>query len=352
MKSRAQLSNTKWLPQGGPFPEGTASERKNHYSAYIHGDKKGTTGMAISSNSNSPAIQLKNLDRSELQDLVEGWGEKRFHGKQIFAALYRRGVSSSDEMTDLPLGLREKLLELEPFDLVKCKQTQTAQDGTVKALFELHDGHTIESVWIPEEKHATQCLSTQVGCPLECTFCATGQMGFKRNLTPGEMIDQVIHFQRQQGEPPLRNLVFMGMGEPLLNYDNLVKAIRVLSASDGPAISQRRMTVSTVGIIPGIQRLAKEGLKVKLAISLNAPTDELRDRIMPINLKYPIKDLIRSTIEFQKRMGMRVTFEYALMPGLNDSPEMIRELRGWLVNPVNHFVMVLAEGDAIPKLSG
>jgi len=276
-------------------------------------------------------FRLKDLNRDELQALMETWAEKPYHGRQVFAALFKRAVTSIDEMTDLPLKLRAKLQEFEPCDLLRCAQEQKAPDGTIKALFKLPDGERIESVWMPEDEHAVVCLSTQVGCPLGCTFCATGQMGFRRNLTSGEMIDQVIHFRRQEGEFLTRNLVFMGMGEPLLNYDHLVKTIRILSAADGAAISQRRMTISTAGIVPGIRRLAEEGLNVKLAISLNAPTNELRDRLMPINKKYPIPELIKAAAEFQKTAGSRITFEYALMPGINDTEPMIKALRNLLV---------------------
>jgi 23S rRNA (adenine2503-C2)-methyltransferase len=275
--------------------------------------------------------RLKDYSREELEALMESWGERPFHGRQIFAGLFKRGVGSVEEMTDLPLRLREKLCEFEPFDLLKPIASQSAPDGTIKTLFELQDGSAIESVWIPEETHAVQCLSTQVGCPLECTFCATGQMGFKRNLSSGEIVDQVVQFRRMKSSIALRNLVFMGMGEPLLNYDNLVKAIRILSAADGAAISQRRMTVSTAGIVPGMRRLAGEGLKIKLAISLNAPTDELRDQLMPINKKYPLADLMKAALEFQKSSNHRITFEYALMPGVNDTTLMIQALRNFLV---------------------
>jgi 23S rRNA (adenine2503-C2)-methyltransferase len=283
--------------------------------------------MNAKSTGSKSRISLKDCNREELQDIVATWGEKRFHGKQIFASLFRRRLANAVDMTDLPLRLRDRLAEFEPFDLLSPDQTVSAGDGTFKVLFELLDGSRIESVWIPERDHATVCLSTQVGCSLDCTFCATGKMGFARNLSSGEIIDQVIHFQRQDASNKLRNLVFMGMGEPLLNYRNLVKAIRILSASDGPSISQHRMTVSTVGLVSGIRKLASEGLKAKLAISLNAPTDALRDRLMPINRKYPLDKLMGAAFDFYKKSGKRITFEYALMPGLNATPEMIRALR-------------------------
>ena len=301
---------------------------------------------------------LKDFDRDELQNLMKTLDEKPFHGKQIFAGLHKRCAASIHEMTDLPLKLREKLRDYEPLDLLIRAKSQTAPDGTTKALFRLRDGLGIETVWMPEDEHAVICLSTQVGCPLDCTFCATGKMGFKRNLSAGEIVDQVILFRRLKPEIPIRNLVFMGMGEPLLNYENLVKAIKILSAADGAAISQRRMTVSTAGIVPGIRRLAGEGLKVKLAVSLNAPTDELRNKLMPINKKYPIRELIEAATEFQKKNGHRITFEYALMPGVNDTDEKMRALRNWLVrvpsklnliplNPISPSDKVHADWDVI-----
>jgi 23S rRNA (adenine2503-C2)-methyltransferase len=275
---------------------------------------------------------IKNMNREELQALMESWGQRPFHGRQIFAGLFKRAVSSVEEMTDLPLRLREKLLEFEPLDLLRAVGSLSAEDGTIKTLFEANDGARIESVWMPEATHAVQCLSTQVGCPLECTFCATGMMGFKRNLTSGEIVDQVIHFRRLKSSVALRNLVFMGMGEPLLNYRNVVKAVRILSAPDSTAISQRRMTISTAGIVPGIRKLAEEGLGVKLAVSLNAPTDELRDRLMPINRKYPIAEVMKAAKEYQRaNSNHRITFEYALMPGINDTTPLIRALRNLLV---------------------
>ncbi len=276
-------------------------------------------------------IRLKDLSQEELQELVAASGWKRFHGRQIFAAIHKRLISNFKEMTDLPLPMRRDFRKFEPLDLAEIERVQEAQDGTLKALLRLRDASFIESVWIPEETHATQCLSTQVGCPLKCTFCATGLMGYRRNLSVGEICEQVIQMKKVRSDPPLRNLVFMGMGEPLLNYDNLVKAIRILSHSNGSALSQRRMTVSTAGIVPGITKLADEGLKVKLAVSLNAPTDDLRDTLMPVNRKYPIAEVMKAVRYFQKRNGQRITFEYTLMPGINDTPPLIRLLRDLLV---------------------
>lgn len=302
--------------------------------------------------------RLKDLDREELQEFMKELGEKPFHGRQIFAALHRRNIRSVDEMTDLPIKLRRKLHHYEPLDLVEPLSTRQAPDGTTKVLLGLRDGQRIESVWMPEDDYAVICLSTQVGCPLECTFCATGRLGFKRNLTAGEIVDQVAYFRREFPEVPLRNLVFMGMGEPLLNYDNLIKAVRIVSATDGAAVAQRRITISTAGIAPATRKLALEGLKVKLAVSLNAPTDELRSRIMPINRKYPLKELLEAVIEFQRIKKNKITFEYTLMPGVNDTEEMIRSLRKLLLrvpsklnliplNPLRKTRRPVADWDAV-----
>jgi len=313
---------------------------------------------SITTNMTWQLKELKEHNQEELQELVQSWGEKAFHGRQIFAALFRRGVKSVDEMTDLSLKLRDKLESHIPFDLLAIEEIQQSSDSAVKALFKLRDNQYIESVWMPEESHATQCLSTQVGCPLDCSFCATGKMGFIRNLTAGEIVDQVIVFGRERHEPQLRNIVFMGMGEPLLNYDNLVKAIRILSHENGLKLSQRRMTVSTAGIVPFINQLADEGLNVKLAISLNAPTDELRNQLMPINKKYPIDEVITAAKNYQKKNGFRITFEYALMPGINDTPEMIERLKDWItqvpaklnlipINPIDGMVNTDIDWDRI-----
>ncbi len=303
-------------------------------------------------------VRLKDMDLGELQDLMTTWGEKRFHGKQIFSSLFKRGVNQIDQMTDLPQTLREQLKICESLELLTPFTQKQSNDGTIKVLFKLKDNAKIESVYMPDEHHATVCLSTQVGCPLACTFCATGKMGFKRNLTSGEIVDQVVHFRRMSSDSIIRNLVFMGMGEPLLNYDSLVKAIIILSSEHGPAISQRRMTVSTAGVVPGIEQLAHEGLKVKLAVSLNASTNDLRDQLMPINKRYPIETVIDAAIHFQQLNGFRITFEYALMPGINDTPQMIRTLREWLVrvpsklnliplNPIDRRKRKPADWDAI-----
>jgi 23S rRNA (adenine2503-C2)-methyltransferase len=266
---------------------------------------------------------LLGLNLNELEDYLQGIGEKRFHGRQVFSWIYRKGARSLEEMTDLSKGLREKLKETATIEAIaEHRSTRSKLDGTEKFLWKLSDGEKIESVLIPDEGRLTLCLSTQVGCPLDCRFCATATVGFRRNLTPGEIISQLLKVQ----DRPLTNLVFMGMGEPLLNYDNLLKSIGIMASDLGPNFSAKKITVSTVGIVPGIYRLAEEGLKLGLAISLNAPDDELRSQIMPVNRKYPLKELLRAAKFYAEKTGQRITFEYVLIGGVSDSLECAKKL--------------------------
>ena len=222
-------------------------------------------------------------------------------------------------------------------------QTRCSEDGTTKCLFRLADDQTIESVLIPTRERKTVCVSTQVGCAYSCAFCASGLDGFKRNLTPGEIVQQVVRIQRSLVCHPrvredqisasagmtkkgVTNVVFMGMGEPLANYDHVLKSIRILNSPEGLAIGMRKFTISTVGLVPQIERLSKEGLQIELAISLHAPSDELRGQIMPVNLKHPLKDLIAACRAYAKRTKRLVTFEYILLSEVNDSTEHAEEL--------------------------
>jgi len=226
-------------------------------------------------------------------------------------------------MTDVSRGLREKLKVTATIQgIAEHKSMRSELDGTEKFLWKLSDGEKIESVLIPDEKRLTLCLSTQVGCPLDCQFCATASVGFRRNLTSGEIVSQLLEVQ----DRPLTNLVFMGMGEPLLNYDNLVKSIDIMTSDLGPNFSGKKITVSTVGIVPEIYRLAEEGLKLGLAISLNAPDDELRSEIIPVNERYPLAELLTAAKFYAKKSGRRITFEYVLIGGVNDSLECARKL--------------------------
>lgn len=270
---------------------------------------------------------LLGLDLKELEGYAESLGEKRFHGRQLFSWMYKKRAGSFHEMTDLSKGLRGKLKQTATIEIITADRSQKSRlDGTEKFLWKLTDGEKTESVLIPDEGRLTLCLSTQVGCSLGCQFCSTATVGFKRNLTSGEIVSQLLNLQ----DRPMTNLVFMGMGEPLLNYDSLLKAIRILTSDLGPNFGAKRITVSTVGIVPGIYRLAEEGLKLGLAISLNAPDDQLRSKIMPINDKYPLKELLQAACFFAERIGRRVTFEYVLMGGVNDSLECAHRLSGLL----------------------
>jgi 23S rRNA (adenine2503-C2)-methyltransferase len=272
---------------------------------------------------NRPKTNLLGLSLKELEDHLQNLGDKRFHGRQLFSWIHRKGARSFEEMTNLSKGLRERLKKTATIEgIAEHKLMRSKVDGTEKFLWKLSDRELIESVLIPDEGRLTLCLSTQVGCPLDCRFCATATVGFRRNLTSGEMVSQLLEVQ----DRPLTNLVFMGMGEPLLNYDNLLKSIGIMVSDLGPNFSAKKITVSTVGIVPGIHRLAEEGLKLGLAISLNAPDDKLRSAIMPVNGKYPLKELLSAAKFYAERTDRRITFEYVLIGGVNDSLECAKKL--------------------------
>ena len=259
--------------------------------------------------------------------LVEELGERPFHARQLYRWIHQRGVTDFDQMTDLSKSLRAKLRErcaLEP--LVKDLE-QRSVDGTIKYRWRTRDGRAIESVYMPATDRKTLCVSTQVGCAMACRFCMTGTLGLLRNLTAAEIVAQVHAVNREvarnEGLPltrPLTNLVFMGMGEPLHNFEHLKDSLHILQSEDGPNFSHRHITVSTVGLVPMIARLGAE-TDVKLAISLNASTDEQRDDLMPVNRKWKIADLMEACRQFPLRQGRRITFEYVLLRGVNDTDE-------------------------------
>ncbi|TQF12373.1 23S rRNA (adenine(2503)-C(2))-methyltransferase RlmN [Myxococcus llanfairpwllgwyngyllgogerychwyrndrobwllllantysiliogogogochensis] len=270
--------------------------------------------------------------------VTEQLGERAFRAPQVYRWLHQRGVTSFDEMTDLSKVLREKLrVAAEIVPLVKDLE-QRSIDGTIKYRWKTRDGRYIESVYMPSEDRRTLCVSTQVGCAMACGFCMTGTMGLKRNLTPSEIVAQVHAVNREvrknEGHEtlrPLSNLVFMGMGEPLHNFENLKTALSILQSEDGPNFSHRHITVSTVGLVPMIERFGQE-TDVKLAISLNASTDEQRSKTMPVNRKWNIAALLDACRKFPLRQGRRITFEYVLIQGFNDSDEdahrLIQLLKG------------------------
>jgi 23S rRNA (adenine2503-C2)-methyltransferase len=274
-----------------------------------------------------PPRDLAELERPELEALVRDRGFPRFHAAQIFRWIYLRGVTDPGEMSDLPRELRALLASDFAIGTPAVERRERSIDGTEKLLLRLADARRIEVVFIPDTPSMTFCLSTQVGCAMACAFCLTGKMGLTRNLTAGEIAGQV---RVLAGELNMReksfNLVFMGMGEPLHNYDATMKAIRILSDAQGFAIPPRRMTLSTVGLLPQLERLAREPIMPNLAISLHAPTDLQRGELVPINRKYGVAEIISACQRFPLRKRSRITFEYVLLSGVNDRPDHARRL--------------------------
>ncbi len=262
---------------------------------------------------------LKDLTRNEMVAVLAGMGKERFRADQIIAWLYRHRVDNLAEMTNLSRVFRQQLEEVATVQSLTCQATETAADGTKKFLFRLFDDSCVETVLIPEPKRLTLCLSTQVGCRQGCRFCVTGRQGFHRNLKVGEIVDQVVQVQKHVDREQRRisNIVFMGMGEPLDNLDVLVKAIEILKYDDGLQFSSRRITVSTCGLVPGMEKLGAQA-DVCLAISLNATEDETRSRLMPINRRYNLKTLLSACRRFPLKRRSRITFEYILLKDLND----------------------------------
>ncbi|HLI30975.1 MAG TPA: 23S rRNA (adenine(2503)-C(2))-methyltransferase RlmN [Terriglobia bacterium] len=274
------------------------------------------------------AENLFGLGRTELEEVAAACGEPRFRGKQIFRHLYAQRAHDLAGCTDLPLRFREMLRSRWRIDYPTAEATAVSRDGSVRFLFSLEDGEKVETVYMPMEKRITLCLSSQVGCAVGCRFCFTALLGARRNLTAGEIVGQVAAVFDAQRVPegiPV-NLVFMGMGEPMLNLPEVMKAVRILSDSNGFALPLRRMTVSTAGIVPQIRKFAQEPARPKLAVSLNASSDEQRTALMPINRKYPLSELIEACREFPLGPREYVTFEYVLLDGINDSDDDARRV--------------------------
>jgi 23S rRNA (adenine2503-C2)-methyltransferase len=273
--------------------------------------------------------QLYDLDLSSLESLLKSWGEPPYRAAQVWEWLYVHLVDAFDQMTSLPQSLRERLAQETTIDVLEVVEAARSPDRrTHKDLLQLPDGETIEAVLMRYERRRTACLSTQVGCAMGCPFCATGQMGFRRDLSSGEIVAQALHFARQlqtTGER-LTNVVLMGMGEPLANYDASLAAIRRMNHPDGFRLGQRHITLSTVGLVPQIRRLADEGLQITLAVSLHAATDDLRDRLVPVNRRYGLDALFEACATYAERTGRRVSFEWALIEGVNDAPEQAHAL--------------------------
>jgi 23S rRNA (adenine2503-C2)-methyltransferase len=276
-------------------------------------------------------MNLFGLERAELEQAMLDLGLPAFRGRQIYRALYARGADSFENMTDLPKGLREELGRDFQIERPTASVRHLSRDGTVKHRVDLGDGRNVECVYIPEESRHTFCLSTQVGCPLKCSFCFSGTIRFERNLTAGEILGQLLLAREALAEPPARsNIVFMGMGEPLLNSESVLKAIRILTDDEAFSVSPRRITVSTAGMVEELARFAEEAPPVGIAISLHATTDEVRDRVMPINRKHPLADLLDAARALPIPKRRRITFEYVLLGGENDSPEDAKRLASLL----------------------
>lgn len=263
---------------------------------------------------------LKTFSLTELEDFLTSLGMKKYRVSQVYQWLYQKGAASFDEMTNLSKEERQSLNEKAYISSLKLVKRQTASDGTEKYLFELEDGNRIESVLIPDKERLTLCISTQVGCAMGCRFCLTGKGGLKRNLEAHEIVDQVIAVRRLLSKR-ITNIVLMGMGEPLANYDNTINALKILFDEKALNFSNRKITLSTAGLIPQIDKLGKEGITINLAISLNAATDDVRNKIMPINKKYPIKELIAACKRFPLPKRRRITFEYVMLKNINDTKE-------------------------------
>ena len=307
---------------------------------------------SISSMVSQPSNSLLGLDLQELTDLALEAGQPAYRGRQLFDAIYRRKIERLDQVSTLPLDYRARLAEQGwGMGFPAIARKFVSSDGTVRYLVELADGERVETVWMPEGdggetgdgseagdeiesattpatwRRSTICVSSQVGCAVNCKFCFTALLGVKRNLEAGEIVGQVAAVLREQGvEPPLQrvNIVFMGMGEPFLNYDNFMKSVRLLA--EGVGIPESRMTVSTAGIVPRIRDFGQEAVRPKLAISLNASNDVLRSEVMPLNRKWNLAELMKAAREFPLRTRERMTFEYVLLAGVNDAPEQAREL--------------------------
>jgi 23S rRNA (adenine2503-C2)-methyltransferase len=297
------------------------------------------------------AIHLTGLTEGELTAFVEEMCEPAYRGRQIFSALHHRRLRSVDEMTDLPKDFRTKLAERATASTLKIESRYLSEDGTRRYLMKTHDNLPVETVFIPEERRDTICFSSQSGCPLQCSFCLTAKLGLLRTLTAGEIVEQIIIALNDAygvGVKPPRgtNLVAMGAGEPFLAFEPLMKALRIMADAKGLHIVPNRVTVSTAGIVPRIRELASVAVRPHLAISLAAPTDELRDVLMPINKKWPLKELLAACKEFERSLkpGERFTFEYVMLDGVNDEDEHARQL----ANLLNRHGLQRAKVNLIP----
>ncbi len=295
-------------------------------------------------NKSSPALKsIYDLNYTEIVDIVKEIGQPKFRADQIWQGIYKHYWSEPDQFVGLPTAMRKLLRDRIQFSsLAIAKELHSNDHQTVKSLFTLSDARHIESVLMGYEHRDTLCISTQSGCAMGCTFCATGQMGFFRNLTSGEIIEQVIHFARElhKIDKSVTNIVFMGMGEPFHNYDNVMESIDRLNNPTGWNFGARRMTISTVGIIPGIQRFASEKRQVNLAVSLHSVDNDLRSSMMPVNKKYPVKELLLACRDYVSQTHRRITFEWALIQNVNDMPSVARDLATAIKGTLCHVNLI------------
>ncbi len=272
---------------------------------------------------------IRSLTQEELKEMIVEGGEKAFRAKQIYEWLWKKHARSFDEMTNLSKDLRNWLNENFEFPVVQVEKEQASKDRTIKMVFRLSDDALVEGVLIPSGDRVTACISSQVGCKFNCDFCATGKMGFGRNLNAAEIVDQVAIIKRRAKEEydlELSNIVLMGMGEPLLNYDEVMKAIHRITSPEGMEMSPQRITLSTVGIPKMIKKLADDGAKFQLAVSLHSASDKIRSKIMPVNRRNDLSQLKEALIYYNEKTGNRISFEYLLMRDINDSLEDAKEL--------------------------
>lgn len=274
-------------------------------------------------------VDLKNFSIEELEAFILGAGKERFRAKQIFKWMYQKGATSFSGMTNISRDFQKDLAEKSYISELVPEATEVSSDGTRKYLFRLADGESVESVLIPDEGRNTLCISSQVGCAMACAFCLTGTFRLTRNLTTAEIVNQVCAVRK---DAEIRNIVLMGMGEPLANLDNVVRALRIIIDPDGLQFSNRRVTVSTSGLVPEMARLGQE-ITVNLAVSLNATTDEMRDRLMPINRRYPLRELIDACRRFPLPSRRMITFEYVMIGGVNDTLDDAKRLVR-LISPI------------------
>ncbi len=284
-------------------------------------------------------MTIYDLDLIDLENFIESIGEKKYRAKQIFLSLYKDRVTSYDDMTTLKKEFRDSLKEKLEFPSIELINRQVSSDTTEKFLFKLNDGNLIETVLMPHDYGYSLCVSSQVGCPMACSFCASGAYGFKRNLLTYEMVLQIINVEKIS-EKKISSVVIMGIGEPFLNYDNVIKFIRIINNDNGIAIGARHITLSTSGIIPRFKDFENEKFQVNLAISLHAPNNELRNKLMPVNKKYPLEDLIEAVKTYIDNTNRRVTIEYLLIDGINDTDTNAKEL-GKLLKGLNVYVNLI-----------